>query len=561
VIARRLDEQSPAPERDQGISVMPLSVYVTGPRERLALWMLSVAVFCVLLIAATNIAGLSLARGANREAEMAVRAALGASRGRIITQLLAESLTLAAIAGAAGLLIAWGAVRLILFTVPANLARLNDASLDFRVVGWALGLCLITGVLVGLAPAITVARRNIKPSEGRSVTSGFAARNIRRALVMAEFALAIVLLAGAGLLIRSLWSLEKVDSGLNPARVLSAQLSTALVGAPQRVDFYRRALEQVASLPGVESAGIIGDLFIGGNPERTVTTEDATSERIRLRTDEVSDQLFTTLGIPLLKGRFFSSEDGPNSPRVAIINNTMARRLWPGRDPLGRQFKFGSRESDAPWVSVVGVVGDVRRQGLESEPIPQMFEPLAQNPSRLATLLVRTSMEDPLKIVAAVQTAVREADSRAPVYGVSTLENRLGGFLSLRRFQTWLLIAFAAIALLMAAIGIYGLIQYSVATRTNEIGIRMAIGAQRGEIFRMILREGLKLSVTGAALGIAGAFAMGSAASSLLFGVTPSDPLTFSTVSLLLILVAAAACYFPARRAMKTDPIVALRHD
>ncbi len=243
------------------------------------------------------------------------------------------------------------------------------------------------------------------------------------------------------------------------------QLSTAAYRAnAQRANFYNRVLEQIEALPGVESAGIVGDLFIGGNPEQTITTEgDARTiaARLRFRRDEVSEGFFKAIGTPLLRGRFFSFEDGPDSPRVAIINDTMARRLWPGRDPVGKRFKIGAGDSDRPWFTVVGVVGDMRRQGLENEPIPQMFEPLAQNPSRLATLLVRTSMDDPLKIVGTIQAAVRQVEKRAPLYGVTTLERRLGAFLTQRRFQTALLIGFSVVALLMAAIGIYGLIQYS----------------------------------------------------------------------------------------------------
>jgi len=380
-----------------------------------------------------------------------------------------------------------------------------------------------------------------------------------------EFALAIILLVGAGLLIRSLWSVENVDPGFRPERVLSMQLSSpAFRSAAERSDFYNRVLEQIESLPGVGGAGIIGDLFIGGNPEQILTTQgDArtTSERLRFRRDEVSGGFFKTLGTPLLRGRFFSVEDGPDSPRVAIINDAMARRLWPGRDPVGKRFKLGPGYSDRAWFTVVGVVGDMRRQGLENEPIPQMFEPLAQNPSRLVTLLVRTSMDDPLKMVGTLQAAVRRVEKHAPLYGVTTLENRLGAFLAQRRFQTSLLIGFSVVALLMAAIGIYGLIQYSIATRTHEISIRMAVGAQAGEIFRMIIGEGLKLSLAGLVLGLGGALWLGRAGSSLLFGVTATDPLTFVTVSVLLTTVAAAACYFPARRAMKIDPIVALRHE
>jgi predicted permease len=261
----------------------------------------------------------------------------------------------------------------------------------------------------------------------------------------------------------------------------------------------------------------------------------------------------------LLRGRFFSAEDGPNAPPVAIINDAMARRLWPGRDPVGKRFMLGPPDSGRAWFTVVGVVGDMRRQGLENEPIPQMFEPLAQNPSRLSTLLIRTSTDDPLKMVGMLRAAVGRVDKRAPLYGVTTLDNRLGAFLTQRRFQASLLIGFSVIALLMAAIGIYGLIQYSVAGRTHEIAIRLAVGAQTGDIFRMIIREGLKLCLTGLAIGLAGALLLGRVGSSLLFGVTATDPLTFSTVSLLLIAVATAACYFPAHRAMKVEPVAALR--
>ena len=239
----------------------------------------------------------------------------------------------------------------------------------------------------------------------------------------------------------------------------------------------------------------------------------------------------------------------------------MVRRLWPGRDPVGQRFKLGPADSDRPWFTVVGVVGDMRRQGLENEPIPQMFEPLAQNPSRLATLLVRTSTDDPLKMVGTFQAAVHRVEKRAPLYGITTLQTRLGAFLTQRRFQTSLLIAFSIIALLMAAIGIYGLIQYSITRRTREIGIRMAVGAQAGDIFRMIIGEGMKLSLTGLALGLVGALLLGQAGSSLLFGVTATDPLTFAAVSALLTAVALAACYFPARRAMKVEPLMALRQE
>jgi predicted permease len=574
-IARRLNDQLPATERNQGISIVPLSLYMVGPQSRLALWMLGGAVFCVFLIAAANVTSLSLARSVARAREMAVRAALGASAGRIVRQLLTESVLLGAVSGLIGTWLASVGIDLIRAFGPGNLSRLNEVSLDLRVLGWALGISLLAGILVGLAPAMTALRRDLRPSGeegGRSVAGGAATRRIRRALVVAEFALAIVLLVGAGLLVRSWWYVNGIDPGFRPERVLMMELSTpttlhaatlreAISTSAQRIDLYHRVLEQIQAVPGVESAGIIGDLFIGNPREYVVTVEgdDGTvSQRQRLARDEVSANLFTTLGTPLLRGRFFSIGDGPDAARVAIINDAMARRSWPRGDPVGRRFKFGPRDSDQPWYTVVGVVADMRLQGQEREPVPQIFESLAQNPPQSADLLIRTSSDNPLAMAGALRAAVHRVEKHAPIYGVAPLEEQLGSYLAQRRFQTSLLTGFSVVALLMAAVGIYGLIQYAIATRTQEIGLRMAIGAQAGDIFRMMIGEGLRLSLTGLALGLVGAWWLGRAGSSLLFGVTASDPLTFTAVSLLLSAVATAACYFPARRAMKVDPIVAL---
>jgi predicted permease len=338
---------------------------------------------------------------------------------------------------------------------------------------------------------------------------------------------------------------------------------TAVSVPAQRADLYHRVLEQIQTVPGVESAGIIDDLFTGNPREHVLTVErdDGTaSERLRLARDEISADFFKALGTPLLRGRFFSIGDRPEAPLVAIINDAMARRSWPGHDPVGRRFMFGPRDSDGSWFTVVGVVANMRRQGQEREALPQIFVSLAQNPpSRNVGFFIRTSSEDPLAMAGALRAAVRRVEKNAAIYGVAPLEQQLGSYLTQRRFQTSLLIGFSVVALLMAAVGIYGLIQYSIATRTQEIGLRLAIGAQAGDIFRMIIREGLMLSLTGVAIGLVGASWLGRAGSSLLFGVTATDPLTFMTVSVVLTAVAIAACYFPARRAMKVDPIVALR--
>ena len=565
-IARRLSDELPADEKSRGISVVPLSLYMVGAQSRLALWMLGGAVFCVFLIAAANVASLSLARSVIRAREMAVRAALGASAGRIVRQLVVDSVLLAAVSGLIGTLLALVGIRLIRDLGPGTLPGLSELGLDLRVLGWALAISLLAGVLVGLAPAMTMLRRDVPPSgeDGRSVSGGTSTRRIRRGLVMAEFALAIVLLVGAGLFLRSWWRVNGIHAGFRPERVLMMELSspTTFNVPAQRIDLYHRVLEQLQAVPGVESAGIIGDLFIANNREQLLTVErdDGTvSERLGFRRDEVSADFFKALGTSLLRGRFFSAEDAANAPPVAIVNETMARRLWPGRDPVGRRFTIGPGVSDRAWYTVVGVVGDMRRQGPEREPVPQMFEALAQNPPRSVDLVIRTSSADPLVMAGALRAAIRRADKTAPIYGVAPLEQQLGTYLSQRRFQTSLLAGFAVVALLMAAVGIYGLIQYSIATRTREIGLRMAIGAESGDILRMIIGEGLTLSLTGLAVGLVGAWWLGRAASSLLFDVTAGDPLTFASVSLLLTAVATAACYFPARRAAAVDPIVTLR--
>ena len=567
-VARRVNDQLPAAERNQGITVVPMSLYVVGPQSRLALWMLGGAVFCVFLIAAANVTSLSLARSTARAPEMAVRAALGANAGRIVRQLLTESFVLAAVSGVMGTLLAVGGIRLIRAFGPVNLPRLNEVSLDLPALGWALAISLLAGILVGLAPAITTTRRDLRPSgeeSGRSVSGGVSSRRTRRALVVAEFALAIVLLVGAGLLVRSWWHVSNIDPGFTPERVLVMEVSSpATISVPaQRADLYHRVLEQIQAVPGVESAGIIDDLFSSNPREHLLTVErddGAVSERLRLIRDEVSADFFRTVGTRLLRGRFFSFEDRPDAPPVAIVNDAMARRSWPGQDPVGRRFTVGPRVSDGPWYTVVGVVGDMRRQGLERDALPQIFVSLAQNPpSRNVGLFIRTSSEDPLAMAGTLRAAVRRVEKNAPIFGVAPLEQQLGTYLTQRRFQTSLLTGFSVVALLMAAVGIYGLIQYSIATRSREIGLRMAIGAQRGDIFRMIIREGLTLSLIGLAFGLVGALWFGRAASGLLYGVTVTDPLTFTAVSLLLTVVAMAACYFPARRAMKVDPIVALR--
>lgn len=568
-IARGLNELLPVKERNRTISVVPWALQLVGPQSRLGLWMLSAAVFCVFLIAAANVTSLSLARSVAREKEMAVRAALGASSARIVRQLLAEGLLLAATAGLIGTLLAAAAIQLIRTFGPANLARLNEISIDFRVLGSALVICLLAGALVGLPPAIaTLRRRELRPSslEGsRSVTGGTGIRSTRRALVVADFALAIVLLAAAGLLVRSLWMVNRINPGFNPAGVLMMEVSAPLTFTiPAKQQFYERALQSARAVTGVQEAGLIGEFFIDNNREQVVTAErddGIVTERLQFLSEEVSADFFKVTGTPLQRGRFFSTSDRPDATPVSVINEAMGKHLWAGADPIGKRFKLGPVDGPTPWFTVIGIVGDMRRQGPERLPFPQMFVSVAQAaPPRNMDLLIRTAASDnPQAMVGAIRSALRDVDPSAPILTLGTLEQQFGTYLAQRRFQTSLLTAFSVVGLIMAAVGIYGLIQYSITTRTREIGIRLAVGADAKEIFRMILGEGLKLCLSGLALGLLGALALGQLGSGLLFGVTATDPSTFILVSLLLVAVAVAACCFPARRAMKIEPIVALR--
>lgn len=568
-VARSLRDQLPEDARSRTISVVPLSLYMVGAQSRLGLWMLGGAVFCVFLIAAANVTSLSLARSVARMGETAVRAALGASAGRIVRQLLAEGVLLAAVSGLAGTVLASGGISLIRAYGPGNLPRLEEIALDLRVLGWSLAITVLAGILVGLSPALASLRSDLRPpgaAGGRSVSGGVGIRRVRRALVVADFALAVVLLAGAGLLVRSWWNVNRIDPGFRSDRVLMMEISAPVAfSLPAKQRFYQRVLEAVQATPDVEEAGLIGELFKDNNREELVMYERAGSavpERMQFAAEEVCGNFFKAVGTPLLRGRPFSSADGPDAPPVAIINETMARRFWPGQDPLGRRFQRGGRDSAGRWYTVVGVVADMRVQGPERTPIPQMFVPLAQSaPPRNVDLFVRTTSEDPQALAATLRSAVRSVEKNASIAKVGTLEQQYEAYLTQRRFQMSLLIGFSIVALLIAAVGIYGLIQYSVATRTQEIGIRMAVGAPAPEIFRMILREGLQLTLAGLVLGLAGAFWMGRASASLLFGVAPTDPWTLSAASLLLIAVGVTACCFPARRAMRIEPTLALRQE
>jgi putative ABC transport system permease protein len=436
------------------------------------------------------------------------------------------------------------------------------------VLAFTTVVALLTGLLFGLAPALKISQTQPGAAlkEGRSASGGVSGRRLRSLLLITEFSLAVLLLAGAGLLLRSFSKLQAIDPGFDPARVLHMQLTPARnSAADQWRDFYQQVSERIAALPGVEAAGLTSEIFIGGNPDGLITIEGASPDgsataRIPFRGDVISEGLLETLRVPLRKGRFFNAQDNQAAVPVTIINETMARRFWPGEDVLGKRFKLGPAQSTNPWLTVVGVVGDMRRQSLERQPIAQIFQPYLQSSERRLILLIRATGE-PIHLAPVVRSEILALDKTVLVSGIATLESQLDQRVAERRFQTWLLALFSALALLLAAVGIYGLMSYTVTQSAREFGIRMALGAQPRDLVRLVIGHGLALSATGVVIGLAAAFALTRVLAGLLFGVTTTDPTTFLVAPLVLLLVALLACFVPARRATKVDPMVALRHE
>lgn len=568
IIAQRLEQAYPDANKGLGVNLVPIQLQYTGSNVRLALWMLFGAVVLVLLIACTNVANLMLTRGIAREREMAIRMALGAGHLRLIRQLLTESALLVLLAGVVGLLIAnWG-IWAILSYSPANLPRLESVAIDARVLAFTTIVSLLTGLLFGLAPAVKISETQAGAAlkESRHASGGISGRRLRGVLVITEFSLAVLLLAGAGLLLRSFSKLQAVDPGFDPARVLILQLT------PERnstIDqwrvFYQQVSERVAALPGVETVGLTSEIFISGNPDGLITVEGAAPDssgtaRISFHQDAISEGFIQTLRVPLRKGRFFNARDNQGGVPVTIINETMAHRFWPGEEALGKRFKMAGAQSDNPWLTVVGIVGDMHRQSLERQPITQIFLPYLQSSERRMILLIRTTGE-PTQLVSAVRNEIRALDKTVLVNGIAALESKLEERMAERRFQTWLLTLFSVLALLLAAVGIYGLMQQSVALRTNEIGVRQALGAQPRDLLRLVIGQGMRLALCGIGIGLLTAFGLTRVLTGLLFGVTATDPTTFIAAPLTLLAVALLACFVPARRATKVDPMVALRHE
>jgi predicted permease len=567
-IARRLDVGQPDADAGRTVRVVPLREQLAGARSSAVAWTLAGATTLLWLVAAVNVAGLTIARGLGRLPQLAIQAALGASRGRLVRSLVVESGVVAALAGIGGLGVAAAATGAIRALGPDYAARLADVRLDIRVLAWAILVSTMTGIVIGLTPALAAWRRDLRVDGGRTTASGAASR-VRRLFVAAECATAVVLLAGGGLFLRSWWNVSRVDPGFHADRVLALHLATP-AGLPvaQRAAFYEAVLDRVGGVPGIERAGISSELFVGTVREEPIVAEGgerAGTQLMPLRRDEIAGDVFDALGTRLLGGRPFTAADGRGGTPVAIVNAAMASRLWPGRDAVGRRFALGPPGPAAPWFTVVGVVADMRRQGLEIAPVPQMFEPVAQAPSRATILLARTSTGpggrpvDPLGMAGALRAAVRSVDAKAVVYGVSLVGDRLGAELGERRVQAVLLLACAIVTLLLATLGLYALIQHSVVARTHEIGVRMALGARPADISQMVAGEGLVLALAGLAAGLAASWWLARTASALLFGVGAADPPTLVAVSALALAVAAVASYVPARRAARISPIVALR--
>jgi putative ABC transport system permease protein len=574
-IGQNLARAFPRSNTDLGFKVASLHEnLVSGFKQ--ALFVLLGAVLFVLLIACVNVANLLLARGAVREKELTVRAALGAGRLRLLRQLLTESTLLALCGSALGLLFAFWGLRLLKLINPEGagaIPRLDEVSLDFRVLGFTLGVACLTGILFGLAPALQISKPDLQHTlkEGGRGFTGTHGQRLRGVLVIAEVALSLVLLIGAGLLIRSFVRLQNVDVGFNPENLLTLRVEMSENKAQEtegRVSFYQAVLEKVQAVPGVEAAGIANaaPVITPGMRAGIVLEEkpDAPPGQPYLANNRVvSPDYFRALEIPLHKGRLLSAQDNAQAPAVVLINQAMARRYWNEEDPLGKRFKFGSRTANTPWLTVVGVVGDIRQAGLDTAPFPEFYTPFTQGHARWAVprvLFVRTA-GDPLSLVAAVKAAIWAVDKDQTIWAVRTMEELVTRWLGPRRFNLWLLGVFAALALVLASVGIYGVISYSVSQRTRELGVRVALGATQRDIVKLIVGHGLVLTLCGVALGLAGAFFLTRWLATLLFEVSTTDPLTFAVIPLLLAAVALLASWLPARRATRIDPLTALRQE
>jgi predicted permease len=563
-LAEQFPDRYPATRRFS-FSIKPLLEQVVGDVRR-PLILLLAAVGCVLLIACANVANLLLTRATAREREIAIRTALGAARARLVRQLLTESVLLSVVGGLVGLLFAYWMLDALQWLSPNNIPRLPAIRMDGRVLVFTSTIVVVTGILFGMAPALRSSKLNLSEAlkEGARNVAGSRHEKLRKLLVVSELALSLVLLIGAGLLIRSFISVERVNPGFDAQNVLGMRLSVAGTSykGPKAQIFYRDLLDGVRRMPGVKSAAIADNLPLsGGIGWGGISIEgyqpSAGQDVIQSDARVAGVGYFETMGVPLISGRFFDELDTEDSLPVIVIDEHMSRNYWPNANPLGGRIKFGS---DNSWMTVVGVVGNVKQYDLENESRVTMYLPATQAGGGTMYLVARTSIA-PLSLATTISSSVHSMDPNIPIFDVKTMEQRLSESLARRRFAMLALGVFAGFALLLAVIGIYGVISYSVAQRTNELGIRLALGASRVDVLRLVLSAGFKLALVGIGVGLVLSFAVTRFLSSLLFGVRATDLLTFGALSLLLVVVSLLACYLPARRATKVDPLVALRYE
>jgi putative ABC transport system permease protein len=564
-LAGRMELQYPETNAGLGIRLVPLRTQITG-NIRPALFVLFGATAFVLLIACTNLANLLLVRATVRQAEMSLRLALGASRTRLVRQLLTESALLGLFGGILGLILAFAGTRLLLNYSPSNLPRTNEIAVDGRVLAFTLGLSVLTAVIFGVVPALQASKpdliRTLKVG-GSGFTMGQGWQRLRLLLVASEMALALVLLIGASLMIRSFFRLQEVNIGLDPVNVLTMNttLTVDRYPVPRQVAFYQDVLERIGALPGVTSVGAVDNLPLGGSDVHSFGIVGRSAwdpgDEPSGEFSVVTSQYFNTIGIPLTKGRYFTESEGGEAPRVAIINDAVASRYWPQEDPLGKKITIDFEREPR---EIVGVVGNVRHMGIDQQEPLQVYIPHSQKGGAAMYLVVRTT-SDPLNLVPSARAAVEAVDHDQPVYDIQTMEQRLADSVSPRRFNMLLLGIFAAVALLLAGGGTYGVMSYFVTQQTRDIGIRMAMGADRVKILTLVVGRGVVILFSALTVGVGVALAISRVMSGLLFGVSALDLTSMVGASLLLTMAVLLACYIPAHRASRVDPMVALRHE
>jgi putative ABC transport system permease protein len=572
-LAAQLEQQYPDSNSGHGVRLVPLHQQIVGDYQTSLYVMLGAVVF-VLLIASANVANMLLARAAGRQKEIAIRTALGAARLRVVRQLLTESLLLAGLGGCLGLLIALWGIDLLVALSPPNFPRVTEVAVDGRVLGFTFVVSLVTGVIFGLVPAIGASRPDLNvvlKEGGRTAAGGSARQRARSLLVVSEIALALVLLVGTGLLLRSFLRLQQVSPGFNPENVLTMQLDLSgpnfKTGA-QVIAFHTELLDRIKAQPGVESASTRSFVPIASDASFAFLSFaiqgrplDPNNRPVAYY-NGISNDYFQTLMIPVLRGREFDGRDGRKTQQVAIVNETLSRRYFPDEDVIGKRINLDDDPNVPPesWAEIVGVVGDTKPRSLEAEPVPEMYMPFVQQAETSMSLMVRTTV-DPKSVAAAIRKEVLALDKDQPVYSIRTLDAVLSESVAVPRFRALLIAIFSVVALVLATVGIYGVMSYSVTQRTHEIGIRMALGARPRDVMKMVVGHGFALALISVGIGLVASFFLTGLLSDLLYGVSATDPVTFIAVPMVLTGVALAACFVPARRASKVDPMIALRYE